>query len=916
MTDSGEIPVAGDNRGIVAGGDVRDVNHVTAGDVAGSYNAIGVGAQVVITRIQQALSAIDEQAKERRFAEEQLASAVQFKVEKLREAIRQPDPGEEHNPYRALLSYGLEHAPYFYGRDGAIQALLDKVHSHRLTVLHAGSGSGKSSLLQAGLMSRLLAGGHLPLWLRPHRRAPAAYIKKAFLPDVETLPELARFEQQTLLGFLRSVAAYLGDSTLYLFLDQFEEFFTLVPRAEQEAFAQELADCLDAVELDVRWVISLRKESFSDLSVFQPRVAPFANEYFLETFRLEEAKEVIVEPARLCGVEYDPPDLVDRILDELHEGDGRLQPPQVQLVCHKLFAEARASATPDRITRDLYERPRGSRHVPGALGILSSHLSSVLDEMPADRATARRILEALITSEGTRGRVAQAELVAAMGQQPAGATPVEEVLAQLVDRRLVRVDEDAGGVTFYELAHDYLLGEIEVDPVTKARKAAQELLDQEAEDYRKHGTLLSDRKFDIIQSHVKQLRFDDKSEEMFKKSKEEFERSRQAKHKAESRQRTWTAFAVVLLATTVVLLAASAFSIYQMVRAGTAANIAFVWKLLAQSELARAQKPLLGLRLALEAGTHFTQYETIDSNQFVDVVAGYTEKLLRGPQTAGDAQVAVDQKQRLLAEIDSSVEQFLRDGRTAWLGKDIFRLEEIKDGPLMIVKYRAPDGAELRRKDNGEKVADLAGPDASVDPIDAAFPYFVVSYLDSTPSELRRKDNGEKLDLPGRVASVDPIDAAFPYFVVSYSDSTLSELRRKDNGEKLDLAGRVASVDPIDAAFPYFMVSFSDSTLSELRRKDNGEKLDLPGGVVSAYSIDAASPFFVATYWNGTPSELRRKDNGEKVADLPGGVVSVYPIDAASPYFVVSYWEGTPSELRRKDNGEKVADLAGSGCLG
>jgi hypothetical protein len=44
---------------------------------------------------------------------------VRLKVEKLREVIQQPDQGEEHNPYRALLSYGLEHAPYFYGRDDA-----------------------------------------------------------------------------------------------------------------------------------------------------------------------------------------------------------------------------------------------------------------------------------------------------------------------------------------------------------------------------------------------------------------------------------------------------------------------------------------------------------------------------------------------------------------------------------------------------------------------------------------------------------------------------------------------------------------------------------------------------------------------------------------------------------------------------
>ena len=208
-------------------------------------------------------------------------------------------------------------------------------------------------------MSRLLAAGHLPLRLRPYRQEPGAYIKRAFLPTIDAAPELKRFDQMTLPAFLQSVSGYLGDSTLYLFLDQFEEFFTELPPAGQARFTDELAACLDDSGLDVRWVLSLRKEYFSDLTVFQPRVAPFENEYFLAAFQMDEARTVIVEPTARHGVAYESDALVDVVLDELREEDGALQPPQVQLVCYELFEEVLGSSTPETITFALYNQPRG-----------------------------------------------------------------------------------------------------------------------------------------------------------------------------------------------------------------------------------------------------------------------------------------------------------------------------------------------------------------------------------------------------------------------------------------------------------------------------------------------------------------------------------------------------------------------------
>ena len=462
----------GDNRGIIAGRDIIDANLVNTGDVTGSYNAIGVGAQMVINQIHQARSAIEELAAELRLAEAQLADAVARKLQQLTAAVEKTARLGRRNPYRSLLDYRLEDAPFFYGRDDAITDLLGKIHDHRFTVLHAESGAGKSSLLQAGLAPRLLAAGHLPLRLRPYREDPTNFIKRAFLPNIDAGPELDRFRAMPLAAFLQSVTAYLGDSTLYIFLDQFEEFFTELPANDQERFAGELADCLDDSGLDVRWVLSLRKEYFSDLNLFRPRIAPFENEYFLAAFQANEARTVIVQPATKHGVGYESELLVDTMLVDLTEEDGRLQPPQVQLVCYELFEDVLDSTPSDLITAALYEQPRG-RGQGGAQGILSNHLNRVLERMSADdRRLARSILEAQVSSQGRRVRVAQGDLIAQIRQRDPASAPiqVDVVVKQLVDSRLLRSDEDENDEPVYELAHDYLLAEIEVDPELLAKR--------------------------------------------------------------------------------------------------------------------------------------------------------------------------------------------------------------------------------------------------------------------------------------------------------------------------------------------------------------------------------------------------------------------------------------------------------------
>lgn len=544
---------------------------ITAGDVRATNVAIGRGAQVIVNQIHEALSAVEEMEKGIQAAERRLAVAIGDKIARYAALDATSDePDGRRNPYKALLDYKLEDAPYFYGRADAIAAMMERMRQGRLTVLHSDSGSGKTSLLQAGLASRLLAAGHFPLYLRPYRQPPGQYIKRAFLPDYATQPELARFrdDQISLKGFLERVTHYLGGRQLYIFLDQFEEFFTELDPDAQGVFAARLQDCVES-DLPVWWVMALRKEYFSDLRAFSA-LRPYDNEYFLPTFRLEEAQDVVTEPARLKGITYED-GLVDDILADLHqEGEG-ISPAQVQLVCFTLFEE-KALEQPV-ITRQLYQQQRGrGEGRPGAEGILGSHLSRVLDNTlrGTERKVAGQVLEALVTSDLHRVMKSEEALQTAVGDK---AQTLEYVLDVLHENRLIHRSLDEEDQPRYELTHDYLLAQIELDPETRSRKLAQEMLDHDVSVWRQRREqelLIAEDRLILIERYLDVAMMSEEQKHLVNRSRQAIDQQNQAETQrlkrelATQRQLTWRTriFLVAVSLTAIALAIAPAQRIY------------------------------------------------------------------------------------------------------------------------------------------------------------------------------------------------------------------------------------------------------------------------------------------------------------------------------------------------------------------
>ena len=109
-----------------------------------------------------------------------LQGAVVAYVAALQARILKP-PTPPAQPYKFLDSFDLEDADNFFGRDSASAPLHQTVMQARLTVLHARSGAGKTSLLQAGLAPRLIREGRIPIFARAFDD-PVLAVKRALAP--------------------------------------------------------------------------------------------------------------------------------------------------------------------------------------------------------------------------------------------------------------------------------------------------------------------------------------------------------------------------------------------------------------------------------------------------------------------------------------------------------------------------------------------------------------------------------------------------------------------------------------------------------------------------------------------------------------------------------------------------------------
>ena len=368
-------------------------------------------------------------------------------------------PGD--NPYKGLDAFQQEDAEVFFGREAFVERLLTRLDRNgstpRFLALVGPSGSGKSSVIRAGLIPALKQ-GHLPggntwaLTTMSPRTNPFFELEAALRAvAMKHQPDLLELLQRDSNGLARAARLILPEERpLLLMIDQFEENFTLV---EDSALARRFMDLIYAAVTDprstVRVVITLRAD-FLDRPLMYPDFSWLVQEHTLMMVPLtpDELERAITLPAQHAHVMMEP-GLVARLVTEAHEQPGAL--PLLQFALTELY-DNRVGRT---LTMKTYEEIGGLQR---ALTAQADKVFAGLSDV--QQATARQLFLRLITlGEGTedvRRRVPTQELTSL----DVPAETMDYVTHFLAANRLLTLDLDpTTGQPLVEVSHEALIRE-------------------------------------------------------------------------------------------------------------------------------------------------------------------------------------------------------------------------------------------------------------------------------------------------------------------------------------------------------------------------------------------------------------------------------------------------------------------------
>ena len=362
-----------------------------------------------------------------------------------------PPLSYDSNPWRGLSSYERADAPLFFGRDEAIASLSAFVAAQPLTVVLGASGSGKSSLVKAGVVPRLESDTQWHV-LPPIRPGVAPLTSIADGLSSLTMTSERPKDIDDVVATVRHWCATNPDRRLVLIVDQAEELVSMIRvQAERDAFITLIARILDANGDRVRVIMTLRTD-------FEPQFdhAALASRWTAARFVVPpmsraDLQAVIEEPAARRVLYFDPPELVDTLLDEVTNMPGAL--PLLSFALSEMYVRYLNRRGTDRaVSREDYEQLGG---VVGALRSRADEEYNALDE--PHRATMQAMLLRMVAGGSgvlARRRVSNIELVHANADENAR---VADVRRALVSARLLVEGKDADGEPYLEPAHDALV---------------------------------------------------------------------------------------------------------------------------------------------------------------------------------------------------------------------------------------------------------------------------------------------------------------------------------------------------------------------------------------------------------------------------------------------------------------------------
>ena len=374
-------------------------------------------------------------------------------------------------PYKFLSYYDTTDADLFFGREAISQQLAAKITSHKLVLINGKSGSGKTSLINAGIIPLLVARGYFTMVFRDYGY-PTETIKAGLTSLQNTSINLSG--SKTLLDCLQATIQQTK-RPVAIFLDQFERFFLNLATNQRGQFVRELKNCFNAINAqDMNIVISLREDFYGKLGEFWQDIPEFNTEsyhQYLEPLDAVEARDAIEKPLekiQQVKVGYDLEFLTNYLMPHLlHRSEGesneQVEPVHLQIVCNRLFEEVRVRYHDDlqagklvSIKQDLYEE------LGGVEGILQGYVEVILNQLYSHsrekQDEVKTVLKQMVTSQGTREFKSAVTIAENTGLAEERVTAIIQQLDQ--SRLIETIPAEIDAHRKYSITHEYLAVQI------------------------------------------------------------------------------------------------------------------------------------------------------------------------------------------------------------------------------------------------------------------------------------------------------------------------------------------------------------------------------------------------------------------------------------------------------------------------
>lgn len=343
-----------------------------------------------------------------------------------KQEIKSPD----NDPNKKVVEY--EDKDFFYGRDEVVEDLQNHLQNHSLLVMTGASGTGKSSVIKAGVLPKMQENGYTIL-----------------LPIVRPGTEP-----------LKSLQAHIGRNTTelqnsILVIDQYEELITQCQKeSDRLQFIQHLKRLLESNIPNFKIILTIRSD-------FEPQFDRLilgdewqAARKVVPPFKAQELRDIILQPAAQRILHFEPPELVQQIIDEVQQAPGAL--PLLSFLLSELYQVYLKEGLPkgERSLNQSYYEKLG--YVQGALRTRADEIYAKMDT--AHQKTMQKVMLRMVSQEGGElagKRVFEEELKYPSEEEN---ERVKTIIKKLVKARLVVQGKDEQNKkNFIEPAHDALV---------------------------------------------------------------------------------------------------------------------------------------------------------------------------------------------------------------------------------------------------------------------------------------------------------------------------------------------------------------------------------------------------------------------------------------------------------------------------